>query len=83
MLRLTRSKSRPSGTRTDANFDVFEGEQRIGRIVWLSPSQRDRPWMWSITCSWILLTVEDRGYAASLEAAMAEIKARWENGAKY
>lgn len=78
MLRLTRSKFRPSGTWTDANFEVFDGELRIGRIVWLGAAQRDQPWMWSITCSWIPLTIGDRGYAASLAAAMAEFKARWE-----
>jgi hypothetical protein len=35
MLRLIRaSKSRPSGTWSDDDYDVFDGEQHIGRIVW-------------------------------------------------
>ena len=35
MLTLKRaSKSRPSGTRSADDYDVFDGEQHIGRIVW-------------------------------------------------
>jgi hypothetical protein len=35
MLRLVRaSKSRPSGTWSDDDYDVFDGEQHIGLIVW-------------------------------------------------
>jgi hypothetical protein len=50
MLRLIRaSKSRPSGTWSDDDYDVFDGEQHIGRIVW-SYAAHDRPWVWSITC---------------------------------
>jgi len=28
------SKSRPSGEWSDDDYDVFDGEQRIGRIMW-------------------------------------------------
>jgi len=46
MLRLIRaSKSRPSGTWSDDDYDVFEGEQHIGRIVWSYAAQRERPWV--------------------------------------
>jgi hypothetical protein len=50
-LRLIRaSKSRPSGTRSDDDYDVFDGGQHIGRIVWSYAASRERPWVWSITC---------------------------------
>ena len=35
MLILKRaSKSRPGGPWSDDDYDVFDGEQQIGRIVW-------------------------------------------------
>jgi hypothetical protein len=35
MLHLIRAaKSRPSGTWSDDDYDVFDGDQHIGRIVW-------------------------------------------------
>jgi hypothetical protein len=35
MLTLKRaSKSRPIGQWSDDDYDVFDGEQHIGRIVW-------------------------------------------------
>jgi len=49
MLRLIRApKSRPSGTWSDDDYDVFDGEQHIGRIVWSYAALRERPWVWSI-----------------------------------
>jgi hypothetical protein len=76
-LRLIRaSKSRPSGTWSDDDWDVFDGEQHIGRIVWSYAAPRGCPWVWSIT-SRFPQSPEDRGAAVSREAAMAEFKARW------
>jgi hypothetical protein len=35
MLTLKRaSKSRPSGTWSDDDYDVFDGDRHIGRILW-------------------------------------------------
>jgi len=77
MLRLIRaSKSRPSGTWPDDGYDVFEGNQHMGRIVWSYAAPRERLWVWSITCGFPYAP-EDRGAAVSREAAMAEFKARW------
>jgi hypothetical protein len=78
MLRLTRaSESRKLGPWSDDDFDVFDGEQRIGHIL-RSPAQTDRPWIWNIT--WRNEpTARDRGTAPSLGAALAELKIRWDS----
>ena len=41
------SKSRPSGQWSDDDYDVFEGEQHIGRILYAA--SREAPWFWTIT----------------------------------
>jgi hypothetical protein len=37
------SKSRPSGTWSDDDYDVFEGDRHIGRILWTYAANRDTP----------------------------------------
>jgi hypothetical protein len=75
MLTLKRaSKSRPSGEWSDDDYDVFDGEQRIGRIMWTHAASRDIPWFWMITAR-VPQSTHDRGYAASREQAMADFKA--------
>ena len=50
MLILKRaSKSRPDGTWSVNDYDVFDGERHIGRIMWTHAASRDTPWSWSIT----------------------------------
>ena len=50
MLTLKRaSKSRPSGTWSDDDYDVFDGEQHIGRILLTHAANKDTPWFWTIT----------------------------------
>jgi len=45
MLILKRaSKSRPSGQWSDDDYDVFDGDQLIGRIMWTYAASRDTPW---------------------------------------
>jgi hypothetical protein len=77
MLTLKRaSKSRPSGQWSDDDYDVFDGDQHIGRIMWRHAASEDCLWFWTITAR-VPQSAYDRGYAASRELAMADFKAAW------
>lgn len=70
------SNSRPSGMWSVEDYDVFDGDQHVGRIFWSYAAPGDRPWIWSITCRYPQ-SPEDHGIAATREEAVAKFKARW------
>jgi hypothetical protein len=69
--------SSTSGEWSDQEFDVFDGDVLVGRILRSHIASSDRPWLWTITGR-SSDNVEDRGYARNLEGAMSELTARWE-----
>ncbi len=80
MLILKRAaKHRPGGPWHDDDYDVFDGERHVGRILRHPQAPEGRPWFWTITAR-APQYPQDRGYAASREQAMAEFKAAWERG---
>jgi hypothetical protein len=70
------SKSRPSGEWSDDDYDVFDGEQYVGRIMSHPQTPKGRPWFWTITAR-VPQSTRDRGYAESREQAMADFKVAW------
>ena len=76
MLVLKRaSKHRPGSQWSDDDYDVFDGDRHIGRIMWTHAAPTDRRWFWTITAR-DPQSAYDRGYAASRDDAMADFKAR-------
>ena len=58
------------------DYDVFDGERHLGRIMLHPQAPKDRPWFWTITAR-VPQSPQDKGYAASREDAMAAFKLRW------
>ena len=78
MLTLKRaSKSRPSGTWSDDDYDVFDGERHIGRIMWTHAASTETRHGSGRSRRACRNSTADRGYAASREQAMADFKAAW------
>ena len=58
------------------DFVVLDGDRVIGRIFKPPHALSYRPWFWTITVE-KAPSVENRGYAATREDAMAAFKVRW------
>ena len=58
------------------DYAVYDDGKVIGRIMIHPQAPKDEPWFWTITARG-RGSLEDRGYSASREQAMADYRARW------
>ena len=67
-------KSRGGG---DDDYDVFDGDKVIGRIVRHPQAPMEAPWFWVIVAQGRKRSLADRGYAISREQAIAQFRTQW------
>lgn len=77
MLTLRRASKHRPGSWDPDDYDVFEGDRHLGRIMQTHHAPADRTWFWTITVR-APQGPTDRGYAASRQEAMASFRAAWE-----
>ena len=77
LLLVRANKSRGGGHWSDDDYDVYDGDRVVGRIMLHPQAPEGQPWFWTITARRRTPSISDRGYAASREQAMADFKARW------
>jgi hypothetical protein len=70
------SKFRPSGEWSADDYDVFESDRHVGRIMRSPQAPQGEPWFWTITARRPQSTA-DRGNEATRELAMTAFKAAW------
>jgi hypothetical protein len=63
------------------DYDVFDGNQHVGRIVLTAQAPQGMPWSWVISTG--PDSAQNRGFAVSLEQAMKELTARWVNPSRF
>lgn len=76
---LTRSPTDLSSGPIPDDYIIKDDGRAIGRVLWSHSSPADRRWGWSIY-SREPQKPTDRGYAATLDDALAAFKAAWEAG---
>jgi len=59
------------------DYVVLDGDRVIGRIFLQPQAPEGPPWFWTITAPDIPPSLDERGYSATREEAMAAFKARW------
>ena len=80
-LSLARAARNRDGEWSADDYDVFEGNRQVGRIVLTTGGPQGMPWFWTITAR--PESTQNRGYAVSCEQAMREFRARWANPARF
>jgi hypothetical protein len=77
MLTLKRTyDSPPVGPWSDYDYEVLDGDQRVGRIMLAQQTPEGLPWFW--TTERFMQSTDDHGYAASREQAMGDFEVRWD-----
>jgi hypothetical protein len=67
--------SRSGGSWSETDFDVFDGDRKVGRIYRLD-DRPDSAWFWGV--SFQLTGRKSYGHAASIDEAKAAFKAEYE-----
>ena len=75
-ITLGRADKNRGGNRW-SDYNVYDGERVIGRIILHPQAPEARQWLWTITARGRKASMADRGYAASREDALADFKSMW------
>jgi hypothetical protein len=72
------SISRPGGPWSETDFDVFDGDQNVGRIYLVNAFGGSETWFWGLSFEFQLTERKSYGDANSLDDAKAAFKAEYE-----
>ena len=77
MLTLKRTyENPPAGPWSYDDYDVLDGEARVGRILLAERTPEGQRWFW--TTASVPQSTLDHGYAANREQAMMDFAVRWD-----